>query len=551
MRGVRADECRIQSSRADNQGSINMTFRRIAAGLAVAANALPGLCGAQQPFRVDETTIAAVHAAMRDGTLTCHALVQAYLDRIAAYDKQGPAINAITVVNPDALATADSLDRRFAAGHQFVGPLHCVPMIVKDNFQTIGLQTAAGNLALKDYKPSKDAFQVARIKAAGAIVLAKSNMAEFAFSPVETVNSVLPGYTRNPYGLDRVTAGSSGGTAAAVAADLGEVGLGTDTGNSIRGPSSHQALVGIRSTMGLTSRAGIAPLSLFADIAGPMARTVADAVAVFQVVAGYDPDDPATEAVKGKPIPNYSAALVRGGLRGARIGVLRQAFESPTVDSEVRSVFDRAIGDLRAQGATVLDTVMIAEMDSIRRSNRGGCNPFKYEFNQWLAQQGGKAPVHDLDAIVRSRRYHPSVETRLVAADSVKLPPDSVPGCQGRQRVREGLRDAVARTMDRLRLDALVYPTWSNPPRLIGDLNTPAGDNSQVFSPTTGNPAITVPMGYTRNNTLPAGMTFFGRAFDEERLLRLVYDYEQATKWRREPASTPPLSSAGKAPDGQ
>ncbi len=522
-----------------------MHKRGLALGaLTIAALSVPSASNAQRAFRVDEATIADVHAAIRSGALTCHALVQAYLDRIAAYDKQGPAINAITVVNPDALATADSLDRRFGATRQLVGPLHCVPMIVKDNFQTIGLQTAAGNLALKGYAPSKDAFEVRRIKEAGAIVLAKSNMAEFAFSPVETVNSVLPGYTKNPYALDRVTAGSSGGTAAAVAADLGEVGLGTDTGNSIRGPSSHQALVGIRSTMGLTSRAGIAPLSLFADIAGPMARSVADAVAVFQVVAGYDPDDPATEAVKGKPVPNYAAALVRGGLRGARIGILRQAFEGPTVDPEVRAVFDRAVRDLRSAGATVLDTVTIVELDSIRRSNRGNCNPFKFEFNAWLAQQGGRAPVHDLDEIVRSRRYHPSVETRLVAADSIKLPPDSVPACQGRQRVRDGLREAVQRTMDRLQLDALIYPTWSNPPRLIGDLNTPAGDNSQVFSPTTGNPAITVPMGYTRNNTLPAGMTFFGRAFDEERLIKLVYDYEQATKWRHEPSSTPPLTGS-------
>ncbi len=341
-----------------------MDKRRLVIGaLTVVSLFAPHVLNAQGAFRVDETTIADVHAAIRNGALTCRALVQAYLDRIAAYDKQGPAINAITVVNPDALATADSLDRRFAAARQLVGPLHCVPMIVKDNFQTIGLQTAAGNLALKGYAPTKDAFEVRRIKEAGAIVLAKSNMAEFAFSPIETVNSVLPGYTKNPYALDRVTAGSSGGTAAAVAADLGEVGLGTDTGNSIRGPSSHQALVGIRSTMGLTSRAGIAPLSLFADIAGPMARTVADAVAVFQVVAGYDPDDPATEAVKGKPVPNYAAALVRGGLRGARIGILRQAFEAPTVDPEVRAAFDRAVRDLRSAGATVIDTVTVAELD--------------------------------------------------------------------------------------------------------------------------------------------------------------------------------------------
>jgi Asp-tRNA(Asn)/Glu-tRNA(Gln) amidotransferase A subunit family amidase len=272
-----------------------------------------------------------------------------------------------------------------------------------------------------------------------------------------------------------------------------------------------------------------------------MARSVADAVAVFQVVAGYDADDPATEAVKGKPIPDYSLSLVRDGLKGARIGVLRQAFEGPTVDPEVRAVFSRAVEDLRRAGATVLDTVMIVEMDSVTRSNRGGCNPFKYEFNAWLAQQGDRAPVKTLDEIVRSRRYHPAIQARLEAGNNVQLPPDSVPACQGRQRVREGLRDAVTRTMDRLQLDALVYPTWSNPPRLIGDLNTPAGDNSQVFSPTTGMPAMSVPMGYTRGNTLPAGMTFFGRAFDESRLIKLAYGYEQATKWRREPPTVPAL----------
>src|SRR5215470_7608648 len=213
-----------------------MSRPSVAAYSLAALLAAAGSAGGQARFQVDETTIDAVHSAIRSRALTCHALVEAYLKRIDAYDKRGPAINAITVVNPDAQATADSLDKRFAATRQFVGPLHCIPMIVKDNFQTIGLQTAAGNLALKGYAPSKDAFQVKRIKDAGAIVLAKSNMAEFAFSPVETVNSVLPGYTKNPYALDRVTAGSSGGTAAAVAADLGEVGLGTDTGNSIRGP---------------------------------------------------------------------------------------------------------------------------------------------------------------------------------------------------------------------------------------------------------------------------------------------------------------------------
>src|SRR3954470_9144622 len=344
------------------------------------------------PFRVEETTIDDIHAAMKAGRLTCRALVDAYLRRIDAYDKNGPALNAIVLVNPDAQKQADEMDRRYAQSGP-LGPLHCIPAIVKDNFETIGLQSAAGSLSLKGFVSNKDAFLVKRIKEAGAIVLAKSNMAEFAFSNVETVNSLLPGYTRNPFALDRVTAGSSGGTAAAVSADMGEVGLGTDTGNSIRGPSAHNSLVGIRSTMGLTSRAGIAPLSLFADIAGPLARTVTDAVAVFQVVAGYDPDDPATEAVKGRDVPNYSASLVRDGLKGARIGVLRQAYERPTLDSEVTRVFARAIADLRRAGATVIDTVLVPELDSIQRSNRQPCNPFKYEFNAWLAAQGDKVPV--------------------------------------------------------------------------------------------------------------------------------------------------------------
>ncbi|MBE3075260.1 MAG: amidase, partial [Actinobacteria bacterium] len=201
---------------------------------------------------------------MKAGTLTCHALVQQYLARIDAYDKKGPAINALVVLNPDALAQADELDRRYKMSGP-VGPLHCIPLVVKDNFETIGLQSADGSLSLKGFVSNRDAFQVKRVKDAGAIVLAKSNMAEFAFSPYETVNSILPGYTKNPYALDRVTAGSSGGTAASVAASFATAGLGSDTGNSIRGPSSHQALVGIRSTMGLTSRSGVAPLSLLAD----------------------------------------------------------------------------------------------------------------------------------------------------------------------------------------------------------------------------------------------------------------------------------------------
>jgi len=492
-------------------------------------------------FRVEETTIAQIHAAFKGKRLTCHALVAQYLRRIDAYDKKGPAINAIVVVNPDALRTADSLDARFKRDG-LTGPLHCVPMIVKDNFETRDLPTTAGSLAFQGFVSNKDAFQVKRIRDAGAVVLAKSNMAEFAFSPYETVNSILPGYTKNPYALDRVTAGSSGGTAAAVASSLGESGLGTDTGNSIRGPSSHQALVGIRSTMGLTSRAGVVPLSYAADIAGPMARTVADAVAIFQVVAGPDPDDPVTSAARDHPIPDYSKSLVKDGLRGARIGVLRQAYERPTADSEVLSVFARAVADLRANGATVVDTVLMPELDSILRIQREPCNRFKYDLEKWIASTGNRTPLKTVDEIVKSRRFHPSVQVRLEAAQRATVPPDSQPGCTQVEQLRQDVRRVLGGAMDRLHLDAVVYPTWSNPPRLIGDLNTPHGDNSQVFSPLTGWPAVQVPMGYTRG-VLPAGMTVLGRAWSEATLFKLAYSYEQATHHRRPPASTPRLGA--------
>ena len=281
---------------------------RVLAVLLAVAAAAPA--AQRQPFVAGEATIAGIQAGLKADRLTCRALVESSIRRIEAYDKQGPAINALVVVNPRALDRADELDRRYQTSGP-AGPLHCVPAIVKDNFETTGLQSAVGSRSLEGFVSGKDAFQVKRLKDAGAIVLAKSNMAEFAFSPYETVSSFLPGYTRNPYALDRVTAGSSGGTAAAVAAGFGTVGLGTDTGNSIRGPSSHQSLVGIRSTLGLTSRAGVAPLNLLADIAGPMARTVEDAVAVFAPIAGEDPDDPVTLA-RGSEQPHLQPG---GGLR--------------------------------------------------------------------------------------------------------------------------------------------------------------------------------------------------------------------------------------------
>src|SRR5579864_2659729 len=506
---------------------------------------------APAPFNVVEATIADIHGAMTARRLTCHALVQAYLDRIEAYDKKGPDINAIVEVNPDALAEADVLDRAFAT-RGLTGPLYCIPAIVKDNFETIGLQSADGSLSLQGFVSNKDAFLVKRIKDAGAIVLAKSNMAEFAFSPYETVSSILPGYTHNPYALDRMTAGSSGGTAAAIAASFGAIGLGSDTGNSIRGPSSHQALVGIRSTMGLTSRACVIPLSFLADIAGPICRTVADATTAFQALVGEDPADTATARSPGRPIPDYRAALAKDGLKGARVGVLHQAYErgpgrnggAPvnTNDPEVMQVFDHALGELKAAGAEIVDPATVDLSSAQRAQGAGSCRGFKYDLNEYLAAQGDRVPVHSLDEIVNSRKFHPSVETRLKQAQQQALGggPDS-DACKADAAYRAAFGAAVTKTMDDLRLAAFVYPTWSNVPRFIGDLNSPAGDNSQVYSPTSGFPAMNVPMGFTRGGTLPAGMTFFGRAWDEATLIKLAYAYEQATHHRKAPATTPAL----------
>jgi Asp-tRNA(Asn)/Glu-tRNA(Gln) amidotransferase A subunit family amidase len=409
-----------------------------------------------------------------------------------------------------------------------------VPVIVKDNYETIDMPTTAGSLSLKGMMTGKDAFVVKRLRDAGGVMIAKSNMAEFAFSPVETVNSILPGYTRNPYDTSRVTAGSSGGSAAAAAANFTAIALASDTGDSIRGPAAHQALVGLRSTMGLVSRAGVVPLNLAADIAGAVTRTVADTAAVLQVIAGPDPADPVTASGRDHVAANYAASLRADGLKGARLGVLHEAYDTPTLDREVNDVFRGALGELRNLGADVIDPVEVAGLDAMRRAQAGGCNQFKHDLNEYLAALGEKAPMHSLEEIVTSRRFHPSIQARLESAQAADDVPGKSAGCTSRDAFREKLRTAVVALMDAMRLDALIYPTWSNPPRLIGDLNTPGGDNNQLFAPSTGFPAMTVPMGDT-HGTLPAGLQFLGRAWSEAKLLELAYAYEQATHHRHPP----------------
>jgi Asp-tRNA(Asn)/Glu-tRNA(Gln) amidotransferase A subunit family amidase len=459
--------------------------------------------------------------------------VQAYLDRIDAYDKRGPSLNAITVINPHALERAAELDAELARTGRLSGPLHGIPVIVKDNYDTADMTTAAGSRALADVLPADDAFMVRRLREAGAIVIAKSNMAEFAFSPYETVGSLLPGYTFNPYALNRVPAGSSGGTAAAVSASFGTIGLGTDTGNSIRGPSSHTALVGIRPTIGLTSRDGIAPLYLERDVGGPMTRTVADAARVLDVVAGHDPADTSTAHAPPHIPETYTAFLDAAALRGARIGVVRIYTDRESADSAVVRLFDAAVRDLQRAGATIVDPVDVSFIDSIQVRL---CSSFRADIEAYLRTRPG-AP-QTLAEIIESERYHVTVGDRLrsLARDSMGGDPER---CRAAAEGKARFSERLSGVLREQRLDALVYPTWSNPPRLIGDLRSPHGDNNQVLAPRSGFPAITVPMGFTYG-TLPAGLQFLGDAWSEPRLIALAYAYEQATRHRRPPASTPP-----------
>jgi Asp-tRNA(Asn)/Glu-tRNA(Gln) amidotransferase A subunit family amidase len=493
--------------------------------------------GGEKPFNVVETSIAEIHRALERKTCTCAYIVNEYLQRIAAYD-QPTGLNSIIVVNPEAMKTARLLDEEYARTRQ-LRALHCIPLIIKDNYNTMGLQTTAGSLALKGFAPSTDAFMVRKLKDAGAIVLAKSNMAEWAFSAMVTISSIA-GETRNPYNLGHTTAGSSGGTAAAVAASLGEAGVGTDTGNSIRGPSSHNALVGFRATIGLISRDGIAPLYLRNDMGGPMARSVEDATRMLEVLAGYDPADPITKYSQGKIPANYTQFLDKNGLKGARIGVFRTLSEKGP-DPQVKALFEQAILDLKKAGAVIVDPIVVDGFDSL--SENQWCSVFKQDIDRYLGSLGEKAPVKNLQAVVDSKKYSAYIKEDLynelekgVLTDSVSHRCDDAYS----DPRRIAFRNAVVAAMDRAHVGAIIYPSWNNPPAKIGDFSGYKGDNSQIIAPHTGLPAFTVPMGFTYDS-LPAGLQFLGRSWDEATLIRYTYGYEQATHHRRPPGMFPAL----------
>ncbi|MBD2700962.1 amidase [Spirosoma sp. BT702] len=494
----------------------------------------------QQTFSLQEATIGTIHQALRSQTCSCEQLVSAYLERIAAYD-QPTKLNAIVVTNPEAITLAKQLDAEFKRT-KTLRPFHCIPVIVKDNYQTAGLQTTAGSALFKGFIPSEDAYQVKKLKAAGAIVLAKSNMAEWAFSPMVTISSIA-GETLNPYNLAHVPAGSSGGTAAAVAANFGVIGLGTDTGNSIRGPSSHNALVGFRPTLGLTSRHGIAPLYLRNDVGGPMARSVEDAARLLEVIAGYDPADSLTIHSKGKVPATYRRFLVKDGLKGARIGVLRTLSER-NPDPQISALFNQAVSDLKKAGAEIIDPVAIPDFDTLSRNQ--WCSLFQHDINQYLSSLGDKVPVKNLEQLVASGKFAPYIENNLKYHIKNAVSPDVAAGrCTDAytDTKRIAFRNAIVAIMDKYKLGAIIYPTWNHPPAKVGDFKGYKGDNSQIIAPHTGQPAFTIPMGYTYDN-LPAGVQFLGRPFDEPTLIRYTYAYEQATHHRKPPVNFPTLTTS-------
>ena len=498
----------------------------------------------EEELFVVEATIDDLQTAIVNGQTTCREVVQAYLDRIEAYD-QSTGLNAITEINPRALARADSLDRMLDNGEN-PGSLFCAPILVKDNFDTYDMVTTGGSIALAGSIPPDDAFMVRRIREEGAIVIAKTNMAEWAFSPRQSVSSSYD-TTANAYALDRTPAGSSGGTASGVAASFGVAGLGSDTGNSIRGPSSHLSLVGIRSTIGLTSRAGVVPLSFDRDIAGPMTRTVEDAARIFNVVAGYDPEDPYTEAGRDRKEDDYRAFLDPEALQGKRLGILTSHANPERADSAVYGLFENALDDLRELGAEVVDF----EIEGMRELLRAGnwCNRFRYDMHQYLLSLGENAPMNDVLETLETGEYGADVERILnaIAEEEPEIihPAERAEPCPdfADHPGRQALLAAVVEAMDDAGLDAFIFPSWSYPPAPLDNANEEyRGDNSQGLIPAAGLPAITVPMGFTYEN-LPAGLQIAGRPYSEGLLFGLAYAYEQGTQHRRPPELFPPLAN--------
>jgi amidase len=518
----------------------------VAGGLVAAvrpAIAGPAAAG-ERPFELEEATIADLQEGMRTGRLTARAIAERYLARIDALDGKGPALRSVLERNPDALALADALDReRKEKGAR--GPLHGIPILVKDNIDTADrMATTAGSLALVGAKPSKDAFVVRRLREAGAVLLGKTNLSEWANirSSASTSGwSGRGGLTKNPYALDRNPCGSSSGSGVAVAANLCAVAVGTETDGSIVSPSSANGIVGIKPTVGLLSRSGIIPISHSQDTPGPMARTVRDAAILLGALAGVDPEDGATAASEQKIAPDYTTFLDPRGLEGARIGVARNYFG---FHDGVDALMGEALLAMKTQGAELIDPADIPNMDKVGDAELSVLLfELKADLNAYLARLGPAAPVKSLKEIIDFNDRHAKEEmpyfgqNTFVKAEA-KGPLTSYEYIEALAKCRRLSRaEGIDAIMDKHKLDAFVAPTLGpacvtdllNGDRWLGETSTAAA--------VAGYPHITVPAGFVFG--LPVGISFFGRAWSEPVLLRLAFAFEQATKFRKAPRFLP------------
>jgi Asp-tRNA(Asn)/Glu-tRNA(Gln) amidotransferase A subunit family amidase len=494
-----------------------------------------------RPFRLLEATIEDIHNAYRSNQLTSRQLVQLYLDRIEAYDKNGPAINSIITLRSQALEDSDRLDAALKT-KGLVGPLHGIPVIIKDQVDVQGTPTTLGSVLLKDYYPDQDAFVVDKLKQAGAIILAKSTLGEFGGG--DTHGSLF-GSTRNPYALDRTAGGSSGGSGASIAANFATVAVGQEGFASIRRPSAWNSLVGMRPTAGLVSRTGVyAGWPSTNGSLGPMARTVQDVAVLLDAMVGYDSEDPLTSSGVGQISGSFTQFLDRDGLKGARIGILRESmgYESEPGSEDFRTVteaFDRAIGELKQAGAEIVDPILIPDLNELLATRAGGPDA-EESFRLFFGRNRG-APFQSLQELVQSpdfAKLHPIAQRRLGNS--------RVDESRHYQylRAREALMSNVLKVMSDHRLDAIVHKSVEHQPTLISQgvnppyvtqKGVPHINTFLVFVPT-----VTVPAGFTQDD-LPIGISFLGRPYSDGAMIRLAYAYEQATRHRKPPASTPPL----------
>ncbi len=485
----------------------------------------------QAQVTVAERSIMELQELMSSGQATAVSITQAYLDRIEAYDQQGPTINAMVWLNPNARADAEALDReRAERGPR--GPLHGIPIILKDNYDTPEMPSAAGTLALANHYAPDDAFQVAKLRAAGAVILGKANMHELA-SGVTTISS-LGGQTRNPYDLSRNPGGSSGGTGAAIAASFAAVGWGSDTCGSIRIPAAQNDLVGLRPTKGLSSIDGIIPLAATQDVGGPLARTVRDLAISLDATVGADPNDPATAILQGRDLPRFVDALDTDALRGARVGILEDYFGDAPEEAAAARLVRAAIDQMVELGA---DTVTVEIPDLSELISGSGVIGFetKWDLIDYFAQTPD-APVSSLGEILESGLVHEALTPRMRARnESEERNSEEYLAALAK---RAPLREAVEATLNRHSLDALVFPTVRTIPSVIGD---PQRGSSCSLGANTGLPSISVPVGFTSG--VPIGMELMARTLEDARLVSMAYAYEQATDHRRVPPTTPTLDN--------